>query len=167
MLSTEGATIAGGKDAMQSQDIEALSVVESFSVALYDREWEKVAGFFGPDSVYWDVPVGPSFAAKGPDDIVVRLRLGVDALVSFATEHLRTAIVGNLVMSEHNELWVWPEGQTVTLPVVSVFEVSGSTITLWKDYWDYQTLTAAAPPSWVETLASSDLSWVYDASGRS
>jgi hypothetical protein len=37
-------------------------------------------------------------------------------------------------------------------------------ITLWKDYWDYNTLMQAAPASWHQRLADADLSWVYDAS---
>jgi hypothetical protein len=38
-------------------------------------------------------------------------------------------------------------------------------IVLWKDYWDQQTLMAAAPLWWHERLATADLSWVFDATG--
>jgi hypothetical protein len=38
-------------------------------------------------------------------------------------------------------------------------------ITLWKDYWDYQTLMSAAPASWHERLADADVSWLFDATG--
>ena len=52
----------------------------AFWDALYARDWEAIAGFFGPDSIYYDVPTGPGAAAKGPDDIVKRLKLGLEPL---------------------------------------------------------------------------------------
>ena len=39
-------------------------------------------------------------------------------------------------------------------------------IMLWKDYWDFQTLMAAAPAAWHERLDTADLSWVVDVTGR-
>ena len=57
-----------------------VEVAAAFWEALYRRDWTDVASFFGPESIYFDVPTGPSTAAQGPDDIVTRLRLGLDGL---------------------------------------------------------------------------------------
>lgn len=140
-------------------------LVRRFWAALYARDWEGVGSFFAPSSVYWDVPLGPSTAARGPADIVSRLRLGLEGLAGY--EHVEGPLVsqGDVVVTEHREVWHWPTGETASLPFVSVMEVRDGTIAVWKDYWDYATLMNAAPASWHERLASADLSWVYDASG--
>jgi limonene-1,2-epoxide hydrolase len=139
-------------------------LVRRFWAALYARDWDAVASFFDPSSVYWDVPLGPTTAAKGPADIVARLQLGLAGLAGY--EHFEGPVVAQdgLVVTEHREVWHWPTGETASLPFVSVMAVDGATITLWKDYWDYATLMNAAPAAWHERLATADLSWVYDAS---
>lgn len=139
------------------------AIVEGFWKALYTRDWEQIASFFGPESVYWDVPTGPSTAAKGPQHIVSRLQLGLEGLAGY--EHHPGSIIasGEHVVTEHREVWHWPTGETASLPFVSVMVVKDDVITLWKDYWDFGTLMDAAPAVWHDRLANADLSWIYDA----
>jgi limonene-1,2-epoxide hydrolase len=141
------------------------AVVAAFWEALYARDWPGIRSFFGPDSIYYDVPTGPSTAGRGPESIEARLRLGLEGLSGY--EHGPGVVVaeGEYVVTEHTETWHWPSGESVTLPFVSVQRVVGERIVLWKDYWDYQTLMNAAPQSWHDRLASADLSWIYDATG--
>ena len=140
-----------------------VEVVRALWGALYDRDWDRIAGCFGPDSIYWDVPTGPGAAAKGPADIVSRLKLGLDGLAGY--EHFLGPMLAQdgIVVTEHREVWHWPTGETASLPFVSVMTVTDGVITLWKDYWDFNTLMDAAPAEWHERLNSADLSWVYDA----
>ena len=142
---------------------DARSIVSAFWDALYARDWPLIRSFFGPESIYYDVPTGPTTAAKGPAGIEARLRLGLEGLSAY--EHTPGVIVadGEVVVTEHAETWHWPTGETVTLPFVSVQRVVDARIVLWKDYWDYQTLMNAAPTEWQERLANADLSWIYDA----
>lgn len=138
-------------------------LVARFWATLYARDWDAIPAFFGPGSVYWDVPAGASTAAKGPAGIVARLQLGLEGLSGY--EHFQGPIVeqGKHVVTEHREVWHWPTGETVSLPFVSMMEVEDGVITLWKDYWDYGTLMSAAPAAWHERLATADVSWLYDA----
>ena len=142
-------------------------VTAAFWAALYDRDWPRIRSFFGPDSIYYDVPTGPSTAGVGPDSIEARLRLGLEGLAGY--EH-RPGVVAEgsdgIVVTEHTEVWTWPTGETVALPFVSVQRVEAATIVLWKDYWDLQTLMGAAPAAWHERLDGADLSWVVDVTGR-
>jgi len=140
-------------------------VAAAFWQALYARDWDAVAGFFAEDSIYYDVPVGPAAAGRGPASIVARLRLGLDTLSGY--EHRPGVVVaeGDTVVTEHEEVWHWASGESVTLPFVSVQRMAGPTITLWKDYWDSRTLMDGAPPSWHDRLEHADLSWVFDATG--
>jgi len=139
-------------------------LVRGFWSALYARDWEAIAAHFGPDSVYWDVPVGPTASAKGPADIVSRLKLGLDGLAGYEQHEGPIIAQNGHVITEHREVWHWSTGETASLPFVSVMTVADGVITLWKDYWDYNTLMQAAPEAWHQRLADADLSWVYDAS---
>lgn len=140
-------------------------VTAAFWDALYARDWSGIRQFFDEDSIYYDVPVGPAAAARGPESIEARLRLGLEGLASYTHQDGVVVAEGNTVVTEHAETWVWNSGERVTLPFVSVQLVRDGKIVLWKDYWDQQTLMAAAPASWHERLANADLSWVFDASG--
>jgi limonene-1,2-epoxide hydrolase len=144
-------------------DDSDVDLVRRFWQTLAARDWEALEGFFGPDSVYLDVPVGPAAAAKGREDIVARIKLGLADLAAY--EHFEGPIVAGdgVVMLEHREVWHWPTGETATLPFVTVMHLAGGVITVWKDYWDYQTLMQAAPAGWQERLETADLSWIYDA----
>ena len=58
-------------------------VAAAFWAALYDRDWERIRSFFGPESIYYDVPTGPTSAGRGPDAIEARLRLGLEGLSGY------------------------------------------------------------------------------------
>jgi limonene-1,2-epoxide hydrolase len=145
----------------------ARDVAAAFWAALYDRDWPRIRSFFGPDSIYCDVPTRPSSAGVGPDSIETRLRLGLEGLVGY--EH-RPGIVAEgpdgIVVTEHTEVWTWETRETVALPFVSVQRIEGERIALWNDYWDLQTLMGAVPPAWHHRLDTADLSWVVDVTGR-
>ncbi|MHB8670148.1 MAG: nuclear transport factor 2 family protein [Acidimicrobiales bacterium] len=140
-------------------------VVAAFWDALYARDWSRLRGFFADDSIYYDVPVGPSAAGRGPDSIEARLRLGLELLAGYRHRPGVVVAEGDVVLTEHVEIWQWDSGEEVELPFVSVQHVRDSKIVLWKDYWDQQTLMAAAPQAWHDRLTTADLSWVFDATG--
>jgi limonene-1,2-epoxide hydrolase len=150
---------------MSTAATDPVSIVNALWDAVYDRDWARIASFFIADSIYYDVPVGAAAAARGPDGIVARLRLGIEPLSSY--EHVRgqIACTGDVVMVEHAETWRWASGESVLLPFVTVHRVVDGKVLVWKDYWDYRTLLDAAPPGWTESLQAGDLSWVFDATG--
>jgi len=141
------------------------SLIAAFWEALYARDWTAMREFFTEESVYYDVPIGPAFAGRGPDSIEARLRLGLETLTAY--EHRPGTVVADeeTVITEHEEVWHWEGGETVTLPFVSVHHVRDDKIAVWKDYWDLKTLMDAAPRSWHDRLDHADLSWVFDATG--
>jgi limonene-1,2-epoxide hydrolase len=148
-----------------SETANNVEIVRALWSALCDRDWARIASFFGEDSVYYDVPVGPAAAARGPFGIVARLRLGLEPLASYENVERNIATDGDVVMVEHEETWRWPTGESAVLPFVTVHRVVDGKILLWKDYWDHATLIDAAPPGWQEALLQGDLSWVFDATG--
>jgi ketosteroid isomerase-like protein len=71
--------------------------------ALSARDWDSVKSFLSDDCIYLDMPVGPTAAAKGPDDIVKRLKIGIEPLASY--ENFTGVLVdnGRDAMYEHHE----------------------------------------------------------------
>jgi limonene-1,2-epoxide hydrolase len=141
-------------------------VVAGLWSALSQRDWDGVAAVLADDCIYYDVPVGPAAAARGPRDVVARLRVGLDQLAEYENFEGRMVAEGDTVMYEHSERWGWTTGETVVLPFVTVHQVREGRISLWADYWDYGTLLRAAPQTWQDSLATADLSWIYDATGQ-
>lgn len=133
--------------------------------ALSRRDWDTVPTFLSQDCIYVDMPVGPAAAARGPEDIVKRLKIGLEPLAGYENHDGLLVSTGSDVMYEHSETWTWATGETTVLRFVTVHKVIDGKITLWKDYWDMAGLTAYAPPTWLEDFASADMSWVFDATG--
>ena len=130
------------------------SVVEAFWTALYERDFEAVKTFFGPESTYTDIATPPDDLAIGPEQIVARLTLGIEKLASYTHTPVLMISEGGVVVTEHVEHWTWSTGEEVSFGFVSVHEVSNGVITRWTDYWDLQTLLSAAPAWWIEEIAA-------------
>ena len=133
--------------------------------ALSDRDWEKLKTFIAPDCIYVDMPVGPAAAARGPEDIVKRLKVGLEPLTGYQNHSGVLVSDGEDVMYEHSETWNWATGESTVLQFVTVHKVRDGKITLWKDYWDFGGLVNHAPADWMEQLAAADTSWIFDATG--
>lgn len=133
--------------------------------ALSGRDWDAVKTFVSDDCIYLDVPLGPTLAARGPDDIVKRLKVAIEPLAQYVNHDGLLVSDGEHLMYEHSETWTWPTGETAVLPFVTVHRVNDGKVTLWKDYWDLGGLTAQAPPDWMTRLEAADTSWVFDATG--
>ena len=133
--------------------------------ALSRRDWDAVKTFLSDDCVYVDMPVGPTLAARGPDDIVKRLKVGLEPLAGYENHDGVLVSNGSDAMYEHSETWNWSSGETAVLQFVTVHRVENGKVTVWKDYWDMGSMTAQAPPTWLEDLGTADTSWIFDATG--
>ena len=133
--------------------------------ALAARDWDALVPLISADCIYFDVPVGPTGSAKGPQDIIKRLKIGLEPLASYTNHDGVLVSDGTNVLYEHSETWNWDTGEVAVLPFVTVHKVVGEQVTVWKDYWDYATLLNAAPADWLERMAGADTSWLFDATG--
>ncbi len=134
-----------------SVDGNRARVVE-FWGALYERDWDRIGSFFTEESQYTDVPSPADDVARGPDQIVARLRLGLEPISGYEHDLRLMVAEGDAVVTEHSETWHWHTGEEVTLPFVSVHELRDDAIIRWWDYWDLQTLMNAAPGWWIEHI---------------
>jgi limonene-1,2-epoxide hydrolase len=133
--------------------------------ALSARDWDGVKASVSDDCIYVDMPVGPTAAARGPEDIVKRLKIGIEPLASYENFTGLLLADGSDVMYEHHEEWHWKTGESAVLQFVSVHRVEDGKINLWKDYWDMGALVNHAPPTWMADFATADMSWIFDATG--
>jgi ketosteroid isomerase-like protein len=120
--------------------------------ALYRKDWEALRACLAPSCHYEDVPA-PDPGATGPDNVVKRLRIGLDHVMRFDHEVHRTVAEGDSVLVEHTETWHFDTGEQVVNHFVTVHELEDGRITLWRDYWDLGILMRQAPKWWIEAIA--------------
>lgn len=144
--------------------IAVRDVVLGMWQALSRRDWDTIKTFLSTDCLYVDMPI-PAMAARGPENIVRRLRVLVDQLAGYEGHDGVLVSSGSNVMYEHSETWKFPSGEQGLLRVVTVHKVVDGKITLWKDYWDMATLMNFAPASYFEGFGTGDTSWIFDATG--
>jgi len=136
-----------------SQQAANKDLVSRFWNEVYvGRDYDAVGRYFAAGGVYVDVPV-PDSAATGPQAVAKRLRIGHEPVERFTHEVHRMVAEGDTVITEHTETWHFHTGEVVALPFVSVMEISGGMIRLWKDYSDLNTLLSKAPAWWLEHIA--------------
>ncbi len=130
------------------------AVVARMWGCLYRKDWQGVAEELAPDAHYEDVPA-PDPGADGPANVVKRLRIGLDHVSRFEHEIHRTVAEGDSVLVEHTETWHFEDGGRVVNDFVTVHELRGGKITLWRDYWDINTMMSQAPAWWIEAIMKS------------
>jgi limonene-1,2-epoxide hydrolase len=134
--------------------------------AIASGDWEAVKTVVSDDCIFMDMPLGPTMAARGPDNIVNRLKSAFENeyLASYANHDGLLLSNGVDVIYEHLEIFTSSDGETANNPIVSVNKVSDGKVTLWKDYWD---LNAIANTAWFQSSAAraQDFSWIFDATG--
>lgn len=146
---------------MTEQSVE--DVVLGLWQALSRRDWAAVKSFLSDDCLYVDMPL-PAVSARGPEDIVTRLKLGLEDLAGYENHDGVLLSKDDDVVYEHSETWTFGSGEKGTLRFVTVHKVQDGKVAVWKDYWDMNSLVAFAPPQHFEKLAGGDTSWIFDAS---
>lgn len=134
---------------------ENKQVVASMWEALYRKDFEGVAAYIAEKGHYEDVPA-PDAGATGPDNVIKRLRVGLDPVVRFEHDIHRVVAEGSSVVVEHTETWHFETGESLTNNFVTMHEVEDGKIALWRDYWDINTMMAQAPQWWIERISKHD-----------
>ncbi|MEE9607583.1 MAG: limonene-1,2-epoxide hydrolase family protein [Myxococcota bacterium] len=130
-------------------------IVEQLWDCLYRKDFDGVASHIAADGHYEDVPA-PDRGATGPQNVVKRLRVGLDPVVRFEHEVHRVVAEDETVVVEHTETWHFETGEALTNQFVTIHVVKDGKIALWRDYWDLNTMMAQAPQWWIERLAKHD-----------
>jgi limonene-1,2-epoxide hydrolase len=125
-------------------------LIEGFWDDLYRQDFPSLVSRFEPQGEYTDIVTPEDDVARGPAEITARLTLAFSKLSRLYDKRLHFLAGEDVVMTEHIEHWEWPTGESMALNVSSVHEVRDGRIMRWRDYWDMNVLTAAAPQWWFD-----------------
>lgn len=112
---------------------EAEKIVTEFCNAWPRKNVDELLGFFTDDAVYHNIPLEP---AKGKAAIRGVINTFLPMAKSIQFKVLKSASNGNVVFNERVDVFDLGNGKTISLPVAGVFEVTGSKISAWRDYFD-------------------------------
>ncbi|MGC2276662.1 MAG: limonene-1,2-epoxide hydrolase family protein [Candidatus Binatus sp.] len=117
---------------------DAEKIVTDFCNAWPRKNVDELLAFFTDDAVYHNIPVEP---AKGKEAIRGVINMFLPMAKSLHFKVLKSASAGNVVFNERIDVFDLGNGKTISLPVAGVFEVTGSKISAWRDYFDMATYT--------------------------
>ena len=121
-------------------------IVRTFIDALVARDLDRACAMVTSDFEYDNVPIGKTI---GPDGLRTTLDGFVSMLSGIDWRILRQTSSGDalhgLVLNERDDR-VEIHGSWASLPVAGVFEVRDGFISLWRDYFDKETLIALMTP---------------------
>jgi limonene-1,2-epoxide hydrolase len=115
---------------------DAEKIVTEFCNAWPRKNIDELLGFFTDDAVYHNIPMEP---AKGKDAIRGVINTFLPMAKSLHFKILNSVGNGNVVFNERVDIFDLGNGKKIELPVAGVFEVTGSKISAWRDYFDMQT----------------------------
>lgn len=121
-------------------------LVNEFIAALVARDLDGAAAMVTEDFEYDNVPMGKSF---GPKALTETLSGFFGMCTGIDWQILRQTSSGDLthgvVLNERDDR-VEIHGRWTTLPVAGVFEIKNGKLTLWRDYFDKQTIIDVMTP---------------------
>ncbi|MEY3805992.1 MAG: hypothetical protein RIR69_804 [Actinomycetota bacterium] len=122
------------------------SFVREFIAALVRRDLEAAAQMVSDDFEYDNVPMGKAF---GPTALTETLSGFFSMCTGIDWEILEQTSSGTMndatVLNERDDR-VEIHGRWATLPVAGVFKIRDGKITLWRDYFDRQTIIDVMTP---------------------
>ena len=120
--------------------------VRTFISALVARDLSAAAAMVSDDFEYDNVPMGKAF---GPEALTSTLNGFFGMCTAIDWEILRQTSSGDMshgtVLNERDDR-VEIHGRWATLPVAGVFEIRNGKLTLWRDYFDRQTIIDVMTP---------------------
>ena len=121
---------------------DAEKIVTDFCNAWPRKNIDELLAFFTDDAVYHNIPLD---SAKGKDAIRSVINTFLPMARSLQFKVLHSASNGNVVFNERVDIFDLGNGKTISLPVAGVFEVTGSKISAWRDYFDMAMYTKQMP----------------------
>lgn len=122
------------------------SLVRTFIERLVARDLDGAAAMVSADFEYDNVPMGKAF---GPEALTATLSMFFGMCTAIDWEIIRQTSSGDTshgtVLNERDDR-VEIHGRWATLPVAGVFEIRDGRITLWRDYFDRQTIIDVMTP---------------------
>jgi limonene-1,2-epoxide hydrolase len=121
-------------------------LVRRFIALLSDKRIEDACTLVTPDCLYDNVPIGSVRGPEGISSILTGFFATCDRLDWMILHQVSTGdIESAVVLNERDDRFLIGERWS-SLPVAGVFTVTGGLISMWRDYFDKETLFAAMAP---------------------
>jgi limonene-1,2-epoxide hydrolase len=117
-------------------------VVQRFCDAVATGDLDAVVAFFTDDAVYHNIPLEP---VVGPDAIRTTLESFTGAVESLEFRMLNLAAAGSTVLTERVDVFRFPDGYEIALPVMGTFDIVDGKIAGWRDYFDMNQFMSQLP----------------------
>lgn len=120
---------------------EPMAVVTAFMAAMAVKDYDTALRYVAPGCEYDNVPMGKVY---GPEGVRAVLEPFFAPTIENEFIVLRSAVAGPLVFLERLDRHLLDTGW-VELPVTGVFEIHDGLITLYRDYFDLNTIMSKWP----------------------
>ena len=114
----------------QKQSTEVVrQLIDAFNAADLDR----IMDHFAADAIYHNMPVA-AVTGRAAIRSVVQGFMGMASQVDWQLRNIAVTRTGAVLTERVDRFFI--NGKWVELPVMGTFEVTGSKITAWRDYFD-------------------------------
>jgi limonene-1,2-epoxide hydrolase len=120
---------------------EPMAVVTAFMAAMAVKDYDTALRYVAPGCEYDNVPMGK---VHGPEGVRAVLEPFFAPTIENEFIVMRSAVSGPLVFLERLDRHLLDTGW-VELPVTGVFEIHDGLITLYRDYFDLNTIMSKWP----------------------
>ncbi len=120
--------------------------------ALSLKDWETLKSCLAEDVHYEDIPTEDP-GARGPENVVKRLRIAFDQLSDHEHTIHHLICEGDVVFLDHTEVWTFSTGEKATNPFATLHEMKNGKIAKWSDYWDVSGFVGQFPQTFLEVMA--------------
>jgi limonene-1,2-epoxide hydrolase len=109
-------------------------VVRGDLVAWSNLNADEITSFFADDAVWED---GPTGAVHGCDQIRKKIEGYVRLAAWCHHDILKLAVVGNTVLTEREDHWVFKDGNRYDARITGALDISNGKIIAWRDYYSF------------------------------
>ena len=126
--------------------------IETMWNALSAKDWETLKSCLTDDVFYEDVPTEDP-GARGPENVVVRLRIAFDHLIDHQHTIHHLVVEGDRAMLDHTEVWTFKTGEKATNHFATLHHLRDGKICRWSDFWDVSGFVGQFPQWFLEEMA--------------
>ena len=120
-----------------------IEVIEAFCDTVATGDLDALVAFFTDDAVYHNIPIDP---VVGPAAIKTTLESFTGAVDSLEFQLLSISEAGGTVLTERVDIFHFPGGHDLALPVMGAFDVTDDgRISSWRDYFDMNQFMSQLP----------------------
>jgi limonene-1,2-epoxide hydrolase len=124
------------------------ALVRQFIAALVDRDLDLAASMVTADFEYDNVPMGKSFGPLALTDTLAGFFSMCSAIDWEILHQTSSGTIDEATVMNERDDRVEIHGRWATLPVAGIFKIHKGKISLWRDYFDRQTIIdVMTPPS--------------------